>query len=411
MQRLRLVPAAFAIAVMAFACAQEPLRPAPHALDNAPPELIDGLRSDPFVYFRLINRPWISRVCDAFAGDTQRLPTVRLHGDAHLEQFAFTNEAWGLDDFDDSAEGPALIDIVRFIGSLDLAVRQRSWETQREALVDRFFEGYRRGVADPDYVAPEPGIVGRLRSHTPVTRAKFLARGEALMRPMSEASLNAIVTGMEAFAQFMSREHPDLSPAYFQVTRAGWLRIGVGSAATPKVLLRVRGPSSDPDDDELLEIKAIGDLGSGNCVHAPTLRPTLRVIDGTNQLGRLKHKILAAWPDLVIPGIPVGVRPMRGWWIRNWDYTYREVALVDLQSADDLAAIAFDAGVQLAQGSLQERNASVREQTLASIPSLQNRLRKEASALIGDVLREWRQLGGDRLERRNERVGAPIPKP
>ena len=127
------------------------LRPEPDAIKLAPRELIDRLRADPIDYFRFVNRPWIARVCEVFAEDMPDLPIVRLHGDAHLEQFAVTKDAWGLDDFDDSARGPALIDMVRFLGSIDLTLRRRGWIGDREALFDRFFAGYRRGLAEPDY--------------------------------------------------------------------------------------------------------------------------------------------------------------------------------------------------------------------------------------------------------------------
>ena len=92
------------------------LRPEPGTLDHAPPALVDSLRSNAFAYFRFINRPWTARVCEVFADDVRDLPTVRLHGDAHIEQFALTSDAWGLDDFDDTARGPALVDIVRMLG-------------------------------------------------------------------------------------------------------------------------------------------------------------------------------------------------------------------------------------------------------------------------------------------------------
>ena len=59
----------------------------------------------------------------------------------------------------------------------------------------------------------------------------------------------------------MLRERPDLAPEYFRVVRAGSIQSGVGSAVTPKIMIRVRGPSDDPADDELLESKKIGDLG------------------------------------------------------------------------------------------------------------------------------------------------------
>ena len=108
----------------------------------------------------------------------------------HVEQFAFTNEAWGLDDFDDSARGPALIDVVRFLGSIDVAARERSWEKDRDVLFDRFFEGYRRGLADPGYVPGPPDIVLRLRADAkaPATRASLLAWGESKMQPMADVT-------------------------------------------------------------------------------------------------------------------------------------------------------------------------------------------------------------------------------
>jgi hypothetical protein len=126
------------VILLGASSASAQLRPEPDAIRLAPRELIDQLRSDPTDYFRFVNRPWIARVCEVFAEDIRDQPIVRLHGDAHLEQFAVTNDAWGLDDFDDSARGPALIDLVRFLGSIDLTVRQRGWIGHRKALIDRF---------------------------------------------------------------------------------------------------------------------------------------------------------------------------------------------------------------------------------------------------------------------------------
>ena len=88
------------------ACAQGPLRAEPDSLERATPKLIQDLRADPYDYFRFVNRPWVTRVCNAFSAEIPNLPVVHLHGDPHVEQFAFTNKAWGLDDFDDSAPVP-----------------------------------------------------------------------------------------------------------------------------------------------------------------------------------------------------------------------------------------------------------------------------------------------------------------
>ena len=116
------------------------LRPSPTAVASAPTELVNRLRADAFTYFRFVNRSWAARVCDAFH-DVSDLPIVRLHGDAHVEQYALTDNAWGLTDFDDSARGPEFIDIVRFLGSIDLATRQRGWTSDRDALWDRSSQG------------------------------------------------------------------------------------------------------------------------------------------------------------------------------------------------------------------------------------------------------------------------------
>src|SRR5512144_542399 len=212
----------------------EPIRAEPRSLEQATPGLMERLRANPYDYFRFVNRSWIARVCEVFGKDLEELPVVRLHGDAHVEQFAVTKDAWGLDDFDDSARGPAVVDIARFLGSIDLVTRQRSWEKDRDRLFDRFVEGYKRGLIEPEYLPLPPHIVGRLRSQVAATRAALLAWGESKMQPLADESMKAVVAGIEAFARIELRERPDLAPGYFRVVRAGWVQSGVGSAVTPK---------------------------------------------------------------------------------------------------------------------------------------------------------------------------------
>jgi hypothetical protein len=394
--RFALLTLAIAVASAGAACSYGPLRPEPDALNRAMPQLVERLRTDPFTYFRFVNRPWVARVCDVFEGDLGDVPIVRLHGDAHLEQFAFTNDAWGLDDFDDSARGPAIVDIVRFLGSIDVAVRQRGWLPERAALFDRFFEGYRRGLAQDGFQPPEPDIVRRLRTQTPSTRQAFLARGESQMQPMTDDAMNAVVAGMEIFSRLLRDEKPDLPPDYFRVMRAGWLRMGVGSAVDEKILVRVQGPTTDPDDDELLEGKVVRNLSGLACLEGRSNPPTLRVITGSRQLGRLKHNILADAPALLLPEILTGGEPLRDWWIRSWDPSYGEIRLSDLASVDDLQAIVLDSGAQLGAGNLERESGepaeAIRQRSLASLARLEGRLRREATALVDDVLRGWEEL-------------------
>jgi hypothetical protein len=369
----------------------------PEALEHATPELIQRLRADPYVYFRFVNRSWIARICDDFGGELRSLPVVRLHGDPHVEQFAYTNDAWGLDDFDDSARGPAAIDIVRFLGSIDLAARQRFWEKHREKLFDGFVEGYKRGLAEPDYLPRAPEIVRQLRAQAPRTRAAFLALNDSRIQPLAEGAMKAVIAAVEAFAGIVLRERPDLVSGYFRVVRAGWVQGGVGSAATPKIMVRVQGASDDPADDELLELKKIGDLGGLRCLETPAFQPTLRIIDGSKQLGRLKHSILAAGTELVIPEVAARGQRLEDWWIRNVDPSYRQVRLTDLRSVDDLAAIVHDAGAQLGAGRLQDKTVTLnsfdRKRILAATGKLEKRYRQEATKLVDELLLGWKELG------------------
>lgn len=384
------------ISVMGSARAAEPLRPEPHDLEGAVPELIKRVRDDPYNYFRFINRSWIARVCETFDRDLRELPIIRLHGDAHVEQFALAQDAWGLDDFDDSARGPAVIDIVRFLGSLDLTARQRSWENNREKLFDRFVEGYKRGLIEPEYLPPAPEIVSRLRAQAPATRTKFIAWAESKMQPLPDGAVNAVVAAIEAFARAVLRERPDLTPEYFRVVRAGSVKTGVGSATSPKIMVRVQGPSQDPFDDEILELKKVEELGGLRCLKTPAVQPTLRIIDGSKQLGRLKHNIMAAGPDIVIPEVAVRGHQLQDWWIRSLDPSYRQLSLEDLQSVSDLFAIAFDSGVQLGAGRLQDQTVLLsvydRKRLLGATGRLEKRYREEATKMVDDLLRGWREL-------------------
>lgn len=384
--------------LLAASCgaAHAQLRPEDDAVAAAPGPLLTRLRSDAYAYFRFVNRPWIERVCTVFAEEIRSMPKVRLHGDAHVEQFALTRDAWGLDDFDDSAFGPALVDIVRFLGSVELVARQRGWTDRRDALFDRFFDGYRRGVSQPDYRPPRPSIVPQLQTVAFPPREVFLTWGEAKMEEMSGPVLTDIARALTVFGEQLQKDRPDLPPGYLGLVRAGWLHMGIGSANTPKFLLRVQGPSSSPSDDELLEGKRTGDLSGLPCLDVVTLASTSRIILGARNIGRLKHNIMVAGPDLPLPALGGDASTLRHWFIRSWDPTYREVTVADLRSSKDLSDIVYDAGVQLGQGSLREQEgASIdgpRRQTLEMLGKFEQKIRAETRALVDDLMLGWQQL-------------------
>jgi hypothetical protein len=361
----------------------------------APPELLDRLRADPYNYFRFTNHEWTSRVCEIFAADVPKQPIVQLHGDAHVEQYALTQDAWGLDDFDDSARGPASVDITRFLGSIDLAARRRGWTGDRDRLFDRFFEGYRRGLSEGGYQPAEPSIVGWVRSRNPVpSRDAFLAWAETKMAPMPEVTMKGLLASMTVFSRLVRHERPELSDGYFQVIHAGWLQMGIGSAVLRKILMRVRGPSDDPSDDELLEAKALRALKGLGCLEVPKSRPAFRVILGNQQVGRLRHNILVAGPEEDIPEMTIQGEQLRNWWVRSWEPSYREITLDDLRAVDDLSDIVFDSAVQLGGGSIHGvDDPALRAKSLAALTALEPRLRTEAVSLVNDMIRGWQQFG------------------
>ncbi|HEY7474841.1 MAG TPA: DUF2252 family protein [Vicinamibacterales bacterium] len=367
-----------------------PLRPEASAVGRASPELVERLVADELTYFRFVNRPWTARVCEMFASVLQDVPVVQLHGDAHVEQYAVTSQAWGLDDFDDSARGPSLVDIVRFLGSIDVVARRRGWSRDTHAFFDRFFEGYRHGLKAPGSPPPEPEFVRRLRAAPARDRAAHLAWGEQMMEPLSDEARANAAAGLELFSRLVHKERPDLPPGYFTIRRLGRLGVGIGSATINKILARVEGPSSDPGDDVLLEAKEPSNLDGLGCLQLPSSTEAVRVIAGSNQLGRIRHDILGVVPEYEPKW---GVRK---WWMRSWEPSYREVRVNDLGSVRDLSALVYDSAFQLGAGRVQgapaEQAASLREAELAAVGRLEGRLRRAVTELIAEMMAGWREF-------------------
>ena len=82
--------------------------------------------------------------------------------------------------------------------------------------------------------------------------------------------------------------------------------------------------------------------------------------------------------------------------MRSLDPSYRQVSLTDLQSVRDLFAIAYDSGVQLGAGRLQDGTVPLsgydRKRILGATAGLEKRYRQEASKLVDDLLRGWPEL-------------------
>jgi hypothetical protein len=121
------------------------------------------------------------------------------------------------------------------------------------------------------------------------------------------------------------------------------------------------------------------------------------VILGVQQLGRLKHNILAAGPEFAFPDALVRGRQLRDWWIRSWDASYRELRLDDLRTVKDLASITYDSGVQLGAGSLADLVGSQgtdRKGAWTAIARIEKRIRNETLLIVEQLLLGWRELAG-----------------
>jgi hypothetical protein len=374
----------------------------PASAEWLPPSLDRTLRKSPHAFFRMANRAWASRVCAAFAAELHSLGPVRLHGDAHVEQYAVTDRGYGLDDFDDTAEGPSVIDLVRFLGSLRLTARERGWSSQFDHLADAFLRGYQHGLKKPEDDLKVPRVVRRLRARPARDHAAFLAWADGLMKPVTPQIARATHHALDLLAAEMRTGDRGRSADYFRIKRVGRIALGLGSRRMPKLLIRVEGPTAAPRDDVILEAKEPANLSGVECLAPPKQSAAVRIIAGTQQIGRLRHDLLSLVPSLI------GDRgSLHHWWIHDWTPSYVEVNIHDLRSVTELSELARDAGFQLGSASLPVGNDAAverRRREAHVIAALEPRVKRVSVLLTDDLLRAWdafRRKSSAPAERRN----------
>jgi hypothetical protein len=342
------------------------------------PTLRSRLRATPHGFYRFINAAFTRELCRRFDRVKALQPAVTLHGDCHVEQYAVTELGRGLTDFDDSAGGPAYIDLVRFGVSLHLAARQRGWGAEGNALFRAFMRGYEQALRDPRVEAPPPEVARRIAASFKEGRAATLARSEALMEMLPEREPELDAARREMVLGQVARD-AGLPESYFQIKKIGLLRIGVGSALSAKYLLRVEGPTAEADDDVMLEAKEILDREGLGCIQV-TPGPS-RIFAGEQRL---------AYQPFRFPGvIHVGGKTF---WVHAWTDYYVELDIQKtLRTPDELREVAFDAGIQLGRGHPkrvdEEDGTRLRLEILRSLPEEQ--IRKEIVSLTEETLAAW----------------------
>jgi hypothetical protein len=379
------------LALVASACAPTTLqietRLPPLDVDASRPEILAHtalrarLRATPHGFFRFVNAAFTEEVCRRFASLDMPQPTVTLHGDCHVEQYAVTELGRGLTDFDDSVDGPAYVDIVRFGVSLHLAARQRGWAREADWIFDGFRQGYRKALADPHVEAPLPAAARRIAESFMPDRTSSLARAEALMEGLEDRSPEIEEVRSHRVLDQVARD-AGLPPHWFRVKKVGLLRIGVGSALSAKYLLRIEGPSLSDEDDVMIEAKELLDRESSSC---------LQVMPGPSRI--LAGDARLAYQPFRFPGVlHLGSKTF---WLHAWTDNYQELNIqASLRTASELREIAFDVGVQLGRGHPRrlEGDAAtrLRVEILRTLP--EDRIEREIEALTHETLRAWRRF-------------------
>jgi len=161
----------------------------------------DKMRESPFVFLRATYWRWaetILCVCPDLADGTQVLAV----GDIHLENYGTWRDvdgrlAWGVNDFDEAAEMPYGLDLVRLAASALLGGGKRGLTD--EEICAAILDGYRQGLQ-----APRPVVLDRdtqwLRELVVVSeaeRAKFWKKMAAVKgKRVPERYLTAIANAM-----------------------------------------------------------------------------------------------------------------------------------------------------------------------------------------------------------------------
>lgn len=304
------------------------------------PKLLERILEAPHGYFRFVNVAFSQSICRSYKEVFDGVPAVNLHGDAHLEQYAVTDLGRGLTDFDDSSKGPAVLDLIRFGVSLHLALRSYAPDVACEPIFAEFLKGYRAALEDPDLEAPEPAWVAQIRTRFKSNREKYFDWITSIMKPVPKPRLNGLQKALVPYVKAMVAKHEELDRRFFEVVSVGRLEMGIGSALDEKYLLRIRGPSDDPLDDAVLEVKEVRSLAGIDCIEGSRSADPFRILLAQ---ARIAYKPYAYLGYIDLEG--------KKFWIHSWVDNYKELSLDRLRNhVDKLSQVAYDVGVQLGRG-------------------------------------------------------------
>lgn len=297
------------------------------------------MAATPFGYFRGTNH--LFHVDWPGSAWLERMPTVWLNGDLHLENFGTYRSDnrlvyFDVGDFDDGCLGPASRDLARFLVGLFLAARELGFGRAGQRLARQFLAAYRAalrgGKARWIERRTATGLIGTLlKDLERRTQADLLLKrtvvkkngrrlrsdtGKALKLPEAE---RARVT---AFLRRYARSRVD--PGFFAVLDVAQRVAGLGALGLPRYVVLIRG-SGAPDGAALVDLKS--QMGSTLLPRVKQRQP--RFASEAERVVEIENRMQAVGPAFLTP-VKIGSR----------SFTLRELQ----PSADklDLAAAAPD---------------------------------------------------------------------
>lgn len=353
--------------------------------ESLDPRLRERLRATPIAYFRFINVSFGNEVCRRFKDDPVAMRAFNLHDDAHVDQYAITETGRGLTDFDDAAIGPAVLDLVRFGTSIVLTCRHRGWND--DPVLDAFVKSYARALQDPSVRAAEPRIVGRVRSKLRFDPELYFAWLHSLMEPLAPDAVGSISASLQPYVDARLSEEPALGREYFRAIAVGRSRMGIGSARARKYLVRIAGPTASPDDDDVLELKEVGDVSGISCLSRGAVLDPTRLIVAQARIAYEPYRLIGS---VLLDG--------RAFWVHAWPRSYRELSASDFESADELLEVASDVGVQLGLGHpkfiASPFDRELRQSGHGFVTSHERELVAISKAMADEVVAAWRRFRG-----------------
>ena len=112
----------------------------------------ERMKESPFIFLRATYFRWARKI-GTWCPELMDAPQVLSVGDLHLENFGTWRDAdgrlvWGVNDFDEAAVMPYVLDLVRLVTSIQLAPRRHRQVTD-QAAAGAVLRGYRDGLKDP----------------------------------------------------------------------------------------------------------------------------------------------------------------------------------------------------------------------------------------------------------------------